>query len=94
MDFTGKYVIVRCDRAGVHIGTLAKRTGREVALTDSRRIWSWEGAFTLSAIAQKGIKRGRLSTTVPSILLLDAIEIIPTTAEAQKNLSGMKDHTP
>jgi len=94
MDYTGKYVIVRCDRAGVHIGTLVERNGREVTLTDARRIWSWEGAFTLSAIAQKGIKKGRLSTSVPSILLLDTIEIIPTTEIARENLSTVKDYTP
>lgn len=42
----GKYVIVRGDRSGVFAGTLAAREGREVQLTDCRRIWYWEGAAT------------------------------------------------
>ena len=46
----GKYVIVRGDRSGVFAGTLATRDGREVQLTDCRRIWYWEGAASISQL--------------------------------------------
>lgn len=76
---TGPEVIVRTYSAGVHIGTIEKRDGKEVTLTNARRLWRWSGAFTLSAVATKGIDRSesRISVPVPSIILTEAIEIIP-----------------
>lgn len=72
-------VIVRACHSGVHIGTLQEHKGQEVVLLNARRLWSWCGAFTLSAVATKGIKRreSRISVNVPTITILDAIEIIP-----------------
>lgn len=81
----GQHVLVRTYSAGVHIGTLAARDGKEVTLTDSRRIWYWSGAFTLSAVATRGLnaKDSKLSVPVPEILLTEAIEIIPTSEGAR-----------
>lgn len=78
----GPEVIVRTFSAGVHIGVLKSREGREVTLENARRLWNWAGAFTLNAVAQDGVKRAdsRISKPVPSILLLEAIEIIPVAA--------------
>jgi len=72
-------VLVRTYSAGVHIGTLKERNGKEVTLTNARRLWSWSGAFTLSAVATQGVDRAnsRISVAVPEILLTEAIEIIP-----------------
>ena len=72
-------VLVRTYSAGVHIGTLKERNGKEVTLMNARRLWSWSGAFTLSAVATKGVdrKESRISVAVPEILLTEAIEIIP-----------------
>ena len=89
----GKPVIVRTYSAGVHFGTLASRDGKEVVLNDSRRIWYWEGAFTLSAVAQNGVKKtSKLSVPVPEILLTEAIEIIPCSEAATENLRSLKAH--
>ena len=56
----GKHVIVRTYSAGVHAGILAARDGKEVLLTNSRRIWSWEPATpesgSLSGIAVDGVE--------------------------------------
>lgn len=88
-----KKVIVRTYSAGVHFGTLKSRDGKEVVLTDARRIWYWEGAFTLSAIAENGVKKtSKLSVPVPEILLTEAIEIIPCSEAAAENLSELKAH--
>ena len=72
-------VLVRTYSAGVHIGTLKERNGKEVTLTNARRLWSWSGAFTLSAVATQGVDRAnsRISVAVPEILLTEGIEIIP-----------------
>lgn len=76
---TGSEVIVRTYSAGVHIGTVKERNGKEVTLTNARRLWSWSGAFTLSAVAMSGVDRtnSRISVAVTEILLTEAIEIIP-----------------
>lgn len=76
---TGPEVLVRTYSAGVHVGVLKSRDGREVVLEQARRIWSWKGAFTLSAVATKGVDRSesRISVAVPEITLTEAIEIIP-----------------
>lgn len=72
-------VIIRTYSAGVHVGTLKSRKGREVILTNSRRIWAWYGAFTLNAVATMGVdrNRSRISLPVAEITLLEAIEVIP-----------------
>lgn len=89
----GKQVIVRTYSAGVHFGTLKSREGREVVLADARRLWYWEGAFTLSAVATEGVKKtSKLSVAVPEILLTEAVEIILCSQAVAKNLSELKAH--
>lgn len=93
-EFIGKRVIVRTHSAGVHFGTLVGRDGKEVVLHDARRMWEWHGAFTLNAMATTGIKGGRISVAIPSILLTEAIEIIRCSEKAADNITGIKAHTP
>lgn len=89
----GKEVIVRTYSAGVHFGKLAKRDGKEVVLTEARRIWYWEGAFTLSAVAMFGVAgSSKISVSVPEILLTEAIEIIPCSEAATACLRSLKAH--
>lgn len=88
----GKYVIVRGDRSGVFAGTLVEQEGRQVKLEDCRRLWYWDGAASISQIAVEGVKRPReckFTISVESIAILDAIEIIPTTAEAEANIKAV-----
>lgn len=75
----GPECIIRCEASGVHIGTIKSRDGREIELLNARRLWSWSGAFTLNEIATKGVSRknSKISVNVPTITILDAIEIIP-----------------
>lgn len=91
-DFAiGKRVIIRTYSAGVHYGTLVKQDGKEVVLSNARRIWYWKGAFTLSEIANAGLKEGsKLSDFVPEVLLTEAIETIPCTDAAVAILDGFK----
>lgn len=81
-----KYVVVRTYSAGVHIGELAVRKGKEVTLHNARRLWSWSGALSLSEVSQNGISGGKVSCPVPSIDLTEAIEIIPCSEVAEAAL--------
>ena len=75
----GSFVLIRTYSAGVHFGTLVERNGKEVHLSNARRLWSWSGALSLSEIAMKGIdlKNSKVSVPVDEIILTEAIEIIP-----------------
>ena len=89
MATSRKAVIVRTYSAGVHFGRLVERKGKEVKLADARRIWHWRGANTLNEIAMSGVGKGsRISVSVPSIELTEAIEIIPCSEAATKNLEA------
>ena len=81
------YVVVRTYSAGVHTGELKSRKGKEVVLVNTRRLWKWCGAFTLSEVAVEGIKDGsKPSITAPENLLTEAIEVLKTTPAAEKIL--------
>lgn len=86
-EFTGKYVVVRTYSAGVHVGVLKSRNGQEVVLTEAKRIWQWQGANTLHEIAMNGVeKASKVSDETPSIILTQAIEIIPASKDGEKCL--------
>lgn len=48
------FVIARGYKSGVHAGYLAGETNGRITLIDSRRIWYWSGAASLSEIAVYG----------------------------------------
>lgn len=88
------YYIVRCDRAGVFFGHIARRDGREVTITDVRRLWYWSGAATLSQLAQEGVKNHgscKFTMTIPEITVLDAIELIPCSDAAVASISKVSE---
>lgn len=88
----GKYVIVRSNRAGVFAGTLESLDGQKVTLSNCRRLWYWSGASECLQIAKEGVKKPggcKFTVTVDSITILDAIEVIPTTAEAEANIKAV-----
>lgn len=82
----GRRCLVRTYSAGVHIGTVDyvnPANAMELKLKDAIRLWSWkDGGLSLSAVATQGIKAGRLNET-GEVFLTNAIEIIPTTTEAE-----------
>lgn len=83
------YVIIRTYSAGVHIGYLKRldETTQTVELVNTRRIIRWEGALTLSEISKNGLSsKSKLSEEIDNIILLEAIEVIPTTPKAKEIL--------
>ena len=87
-------VIVRCDRSGVFYGEVETRNGREVAMVNARCLWYWDGAASLMELSTDGVKRPevcKFTVTVPHILLLDAIEILPCSKKAIESIEGVKE---
>lgn len=88
-----KYVICRTYSAGVFAGYLKNREGQEVILLKARRLWYWDGAASLSQAAEEGFSKPencKFPQEVSEVLLLNAIEILPTTLKAQKSIKGVK----
>lgn len=88
----GKYCMVRTHSAGVFAGNITKRDGKEVTLTNARRIWYWTGAATLSQLAQFGTSTPsfcKFPAPVDEVLLTEAIEIIPITAAAKTTIDAV-----
>jgi hypothetical protein len=84
-----QYVVVRTQSAGVHCGELVMREGKEVTLRNARRIWRWQGANTLHEISLRGVASGsKVSETVESITLTEAIEVIHAAEAGRKNLES------
>lgn len=92
MNMIGRKVIVRGDRSGVFFGTLAEKDDREVMLTNCRRLWYWDGAASISQLAVDGTaapKKCKFTVAVESIVVLDAIEIIPCSDKAIGSIEGV-----
>lgn len=87
----GKTCVVRTYSAGVHIGKVISINGTQCELENARRLYSWQGAFTLSAVARNGIsKESRMSIPI-DIFLTQAIEFIECTDEALKTFDVAKN---
>lgn len=87
-----KYVMVRTYSAGVFVGYLEKRRGKEVTLLNARRIWYWKGAASLSQLATDGTsepKSCKFPCEVSKVELTETIEILDVTEKARISLSGV-----
>lgn len=87
-----KYVIVRTYSAGVFAGTLESREGKEVKLSNARRLWYWAGAASLSQLAVEGTKKPescKFPCEMPSVELLEAIEIIEVSDKAKDSIAAV-----
>ena len=87
-----KYVICRTQSAGVFAGHLKSRDGQEVVLLKARRLWYWDGAASLSQAANEGFSKPqncKFPEEVEEVLLLNAIEILPTTKKSEKCIKGV-----
>ena len=80
--------MLRTYSAGVHFGVVSwidPETSMEAKLTEAYRLWSWEsGGLSLSAIANKGIKSGRIDKT-GEVFLTNVIEYIPYSTNFEKS---------
>lgn len=80
--------IVRSYDAGVYFGMVTNIDGETVRIENVRNIWSWTGASCLSQIANDGIRGGKVSPVVGSMILNRCCQIIPCTEKAITNLEN------
>ena len=88
-----KYVIVRTYSAGVFAGWLESRNGREVVLRNARRLWYWAGAASLSQLAMEGTSKPedcKFPCEVSRVELLEAIEVLDVTAQAEASIKAVQ----
>lgn len=90
----GGYVIIRTYSAGVWFGKLEQKSGKEVILSEARRMWKWWAAksISLSGVAMYGIREDE-SKICPALdkVWLEAIEILSLSDVAIKSLKEAKD---
>ena len=86
-------VMVRSTNAGVFYGKLVARDGDTVTMKNSRRVWYWAGAATLSELANSGTKApGECKFPAPikgRHTILGVCEIIEMTPEAVGSLDAV-----
>jgi hypothetical protein len=84
--------IVRTYSGGVFFGLIEGRTGKEVVIRNARRLWHWQGAASLSELAQSGTSRPKqckFPEPVDRITVLEAIEILDVTPEAAATIDAV-----
>ena len=86
--------IIRTYSAGVFAGNIKSRSsdGKRIVIENAIRIWYWEGAFTLSALAQVGTTKPdkcKFATPVSEIEVMEAIEVLLCSAAAEKSIKGV-----
>lgn len=88
--------IIRTYSAGVFFGEVTKTedtlSGRVATIKDCRRLWYWDGAASLSQLAQEGTSkpsRCKFTVTVPEMEVIGVIEIIPATDKAIESINAV-----
>jgi hypothetical protein len=85
--------IVRANGAGVFFGEIKEKDGNSVVMTNARRLWFWEGAASLSQLAQEGPSipnRCKFPCAVDEIEIFNVIEILSVTERAAKIIDSVK----
>jgi hypothetical protein len=84
-DFIGSIVLVRDNRAGIHVGILREcdLINKVAVLEGARKVWYWEGAASCHGIASKGLchKGSKVAPMVPLVASTDVVEVVLCTPE-------------
>jgi len=88
---TRPFHIIRTYSAGVFAGNIKSRSddGRRTVIENAIRLWYWDGAFTLSELAQVGTsKSGNCKFAMPAaeIEVTETIEVLLCTDAAEKSI--------
>lgn len=88
-----EYCIIRTYSAGVFAGFYNRKIkGKEGTIYNSRRIWSWQGAASLSQMANEGVKKPdecKFAQVVSEVDLKEIIEVIPCSKKAKEIIEGV-----
>lgn len=85
--------IVRANGAGVFFGEIKEKDGDRVVMTNARRLWYWNGAASLSQLAQTGTSfpnKCKFPVAVDEVEIFNVIEILSVTEEAAKTIDSVK----
>jgi hypothetical protein len=89
-DFIGCIVLVRDNRAGVHVGILRELDliNKVAILAEARKVWYWEGAASCHGIAAKGLchKGSKVAPPVPLVASTDLVEVVLCTPEGAESV--------
>jgi hypothetical protein len=90
-----EYCIVRTYSAGVFAGYYDRKNNKsqEGTIYNSRRIWYWDGANSLSELAINGTAKPqncKFPCEIEETDLKQIIEIIPCTEKAKLSIQGVK----
>ena len=88
------YVIIRSNGSGVHMGFLVDfdKENCIAELKNSRRIYYWSGAATLSELAVNGTKKPskcQFPVALEKFTVTNVLEIIPVTQKAKESIDGV-----
>lgn len=92
-----QYYIIRTDRAGVFYAQIEAQhdnpSGTDLDLLNVRKVHGWDGACGVEELAEKGPQtqggNNRWTVTVPSMRVMNAIQIIPVSDEAKARIEAM-----
>ena len=95
-NYNGKKCIVRCYGAGVFFGEVKEMTsdanGLNVRLANARKVWYWDGAAAVEQLSQDGCNDGsKITVAVPELVVANAVQIIPCSDKAVRNLEAKKE---
>ena len=88
----GEYLMVRTYSAGVFAGYFESKDGKEVSLTNARRMWRWAGAKCLSDLAMSGpkwIDDCCFPEPVSHVLLTEVVEILRISPKAKEIIESV-----
>jgi hypothetical protein len=90
------YVIVRSKDSGCHAGFLTNERGNTLVLRDSRRLWYWDGAASLSEMAQRGVTKPescKFPCTLDELTVYGCCEKILATEKAYQSITSVPEWT-
>jgi hypothetical protein len=85
------YCVIRTYSAGVFAGYVESESedGKQVILRDSRRLWYWDGAASLSQMAEEGVSKPsncKFAMVVGKMQVNECIEKLYCSEKARKNI--------
>ena len=97
-QFIGQIVLVRDNRAGVHVGTLVSLDlgTKTCVLAHARKVWCWSGAGSVHGIAARGINHegSKVAPLVEAVASCDVVEVVLCTEAGASSVLGAPVWTP
>ena len=91
-ELINKEIIARIERAGVFHGTLDYLDAEIIRMKDVRRIYSWEGALSVTDMAVNGISRGKITPPVSVVEFMsnNIIELNKCSEKATRSIESIQ----